>query len=530
MSWMNPTTPDNRPMKKETPATLGPDGIATGLAASFAAHGKKTALRFFRNGNLETELTYANLDADTNRMANFFSAVGVGKGDRVVLFLPKSVGFLVAHLALLRIGAVSVPVNPGFKQTEMAYLIEDTRPLLIVAGVDQARILAAVDPKLNVRILDTEQPYEMIDFLRSCDTIVSPVQICPEDPGTIIYTSGTTGKPKGAVLTQGNLAHDAGTINGIWQIEGADVICHALPLFHVHGLCFAVHTALMAGAEIVMLDRFSPQQVLDTLARKDGGYCCTVFMAVPAMYIKMIETAGEESAKFAHVRLWASGSAPLLSKDFERIRTVFGKAPVEREGMSETGMNFSNPLDGPRKPGSIGLPLPQLKVKIVSPETGETLASGQTGEIRLKGPGITPGYWRNPRATARAFENGWFKTGDLGYVDPDGYYYLTDRIKNIIISGGENISPKEIETVINRMDAVLESVVVGIPDEKWGEKVVAAVKCRPGREIDADEIQRFCRESIHDWKTPREFRFVEEIPKNRMGKVLNDGVRRLFSK
>lgn len=517
-------------MKKETPATMGPDGIATGLAASFAAHGKKTALRFFRNGNLETELTYADLDGDTGRAAGFFSDAGVGKGDRVILFLPKSVGFLVAHLALLRIGAVSVPVNPGFKQTEMAYLIEDTDPLLIVAGVDQARILATVDPKLNVRILDTGQPYEMIDFFRSGDPTDSSVQICPEDPGTIIYTSGTTGKPKGAVLSLGNLAHDAGNINGIWQIGGADVICHALPLFHVHGLCFAVHTALTAGAEIVMLDRFSPGQVLETLSCKDRGYCCTVFMAVPAMYVKMIEAVGEKAAKFAHVRLWASGSAPLLSKDFERIRTVFGKAPVEREGMSETGMNFSNPLGGPRKPGSIGLPLPQLKVRIVSPETGETLASGQTGEILLKGPGITPGYWRNPRETAKAFENGWFKTGDLGYVDHDGYYYLTDRIKNIIISGGENISPKEIETVINRMEAVLESVVVGIPDKKWGEKVVAAVKCRPGRDIDAAEIQRFCRESIHDWKTPRELRFVEEIPKNRMGKVLNDGVRRLFSK
>ena len=295
------------------------------------------------------------------------------------------------------------------------------------------------------------------------------------------------------------------------------------------GLGFAVHTALLVGATIVMLDRFSPEAVLDTLSRKDRDHFCTVFMAVPAMYIKMIEAVNRQPSEFAHVRLWASGSAPLLSKDFEKIQTVFGKAPVEREGMSETGMNFSNPLDGPKKPGSIGLPLPQLEVKIVSPESGEPRPAGQTGEIWLKGPGITPGYWRNPRETAKAFEDGWFKTGDLGYMDQDGYTYLTDRIKNIIISGGENISPKEVETVINRIEAVLESAVVGIPDEKWGEKVVAAIKCQPGTALKAAEIRRHCRKHVHDWKTPREIRFVEEIPKNRMGKVLTDDVRQLFT-
>ena len=508
---------------------MEPDCITQCFAASFSAHGKKTALRFFRDGHLETEMTYADLDGDASRMANFFSSEGIGKGDRVMLYLPKSVGFLVAHLALLRLGAVSVPVNPGFKQAEMAYLVDDARPSLIVAGADQARILDAVDPKLNIRLLDTDRSYEKVDFFRSFSNTRLPADIRPEDPGTIIYTSGTTGQPKGAVLTQKNQAHDAKNIIGIWKITGSDVICHALPLFHVHGLGFAVHTALLAGAQINMLDLFSPEKVLGTLARNDGDHSCTVFMAVPSMYVKMMEAIGKKQPAFGHMRLWASGSAPLLSKDFERIRTVFGKAPVEREGMSETGMNFSNPLDGPRKPGAIGLPLPQLMVKIVSTETGETLPFGQIGEIRLKGPGITPGYWRKPRETEKAFEDGWFKTGDLGYVDKDGYYYLTDRIKNIIISGGENISPKEVETVINRIEAVLESSVVGIPDEKWGEKVVAAVRCRPGAKLDADEIRRHCRACVHKWKTPREIRFVEEIPKNRMGKVLADDVRQLFT-
>lgn len=508
---------------------MGKRCITGCFASSFSGNADKSALRFLRDGRVETKLTYANLDADCNRMAAYFSDTGIGKGDRVILFLPKSVVFLIAHLSLLRIGAVSVPVNPGFRQAEMTYLTEDTRPSLIIAGVAQAEILKAVNPTLNLQVLDTDQPYEKIDFFRSFGDKPSPVDIRPEDPGTIIYTSGTTGQPKGAVLTQGNLVHDAENIINIWQFNGSDRICHALPLFHVHGLGFATHTALMAGAEIIMLDRFLPRQVLDTLALKDADDCCTVFMAVPSMYVKMLGAIGEKPAEFKHIRLWTSGSAPLLAKDFERIKTVFGKAPVEREGMSETGMNFSNPLDGPRKPGSIGLPLPKLAVKIVSPETGDALEPGEIGEIWLKGPGITPGYWEKPQETAKAFEDSWFKTGDLGYVDQDGYYYLTDRIKNIIISGGENISPKEVETVINQIADVLESSVVGIPDEKWGEKVVAAIKCCPGAKLDASEILHHCREHIHAWKTPKDVRFVEEIPKNRMGKVLTNDVRQLFS-
>lgn len=502
--------------------------ITDRLNNSFHTNAEKTAVQFLRDGRLETALTYADLQTRSSHMAGYFQAAGVDTSDRVMLFLPKSVGFLIAHLALLRLGALSVPVNPGFRQEEMAYLIRDSRPSLILAGIDQARMLESMDSKLNIRVIDTGKPFQDIDFLKTFSGTIAPVAVRPEDAGTIIYTSGTTGKPKGAVLTQGNLAHDATNVIDVWEIDRRDRICHALPLFHVHGLCFALHTALLVGATIVMHDRFVPEQVINTLAENTPDLCCTVFMAVPSMYIKMLETVENNPANFEHVRLWTSGSAPLLSKDFERIRTVFGKPPVEREGMSETGMNFSNPLNGRKIPGSIGQPLPHLEVKIVSPKTSQTMAVGEIGEIWLKGPGITPGYWRKPEETKKAFQDGWFKTGDLGYADQDGYYYLTDRIKNIIISGGENISPKEIETVINRIDAVLESAVVGIPDEKWGEKVVVAIRCRAEAGLDTAAIRRHCREYLHDWKTPREFRFVKEIPKNRMGKVLTDEVRQLF--
>jgi malonyl-CoA/methylmalonyl-CoA synthetase len=354
------------------------------------------------------------------------------------------------------------------------------------------------------------------------------VAIGPEDTGLLIYTSGTTGVPKGAILTQNNLLHDARNVITIWEIAESDVLCHALPLFHVHGLCFALHTALIAGSHVLMLDEFSPETVMGVLARRAGTYACTVFMAVPSMYGKMMEYVGGKAMDVDHIRLWTSGSAPLLPRDFERITRIFGKEPVEREGMSETGMNFSNPLRGVRKPGSIGLPLPDVRVRIVNPETLVDVAPGQTGEIWLKGPNVSPGYWRKPEETARAFEKGWLRTGDLGRVNEDGYYYLTDRIKHIIISGGENISPKEVETVINRVEGVLESSVVGIPDAKWGEKVVAAVVRKPGSRVQPREIQAFCKQHLHNWKCPKGIVFLKELPKNRMGKVLKEEVKMCF--
>ena len=242
----------------------------------------------------------------------------------------------------------------------------------------------------------------------------------------------------------------------------------------------------------------------------------------------MMERLEGKRRSFDHLRLLASGSAPLLPKDFERIRTVFGKEPVEREGMSETGMNFSNPFRGVRKPGSIGLPLPNVQVRIVNPETCQDLRAGEVGEIWLKGPNVSPGYWRKPKETKEAFVNGWFRTGDLGKRDEDGYYYLTDRLKHIIISGGENISPKEIESVINRHPDLSASCVVGIPDEKWGEKVVAAVVPKPGATIKPGEIIDYCKSRVSNWKCPKEVLFLDELPRNKMGKILKNEVVKRF--
>ncbi len=454
--------------------------------------------------------------------------MGVEKGDRVILFIPKSLIFVIAHLALQKLGAISVPLNPGFKQSEMQYLLGDAQAKIILLDPQKEPFIRQIAPELTTLVIDSRKPYQDIDIFSTAPEDFSPVEIGPDDPGLIIYTSGTTGKPKGAVLTSRNLVHDARNIINIWEISNTDVLCHALPLFHVHGLCFALHTSLLSGAHMLMLDQFSPARVIKTLRKQDGSHVCTVFMAVPAMYAKLMEYISDRAFDFSHMRLWTSGSAPLRAQDFARIHKLFGKEPLEREGMSETGMNFSNPLRGKKKPGSIGIPLPALEVRIVDPETGIDVQSGQTGEIWLKGPAVSPGYWQKPEETAKTFEQGWFKTGDLGNIDQDGYYYLTDRIKHIIITGGENISPTEIECVINQVPGIAESSVVGITDEKWGEKVVAAVVKNPEADVSADKIQAYCKKHLHNWKCPKEIAFVEELPRNTMGKVLKEDIKKFF--
>jgi malonyl-CoA/methylmalonyl-CoA synthetase len=507
---------------------MGEESLTDCFESAFMKQGRKKAITFLREGKAETEISYQDLQEDSNRVANTFRTMGVEKGNRVILFFPKSLLFVVAHVALQKVGAIAVPLNPGFKKSEMAYFIQDANAKLVISGSDQETMIKDIAPDLTNLVIPAKRPYQEIDFFRSASAESLHVEIAPDDAGLIIYTSGTTGKPKGAVLTHRNLVHDAKNIIHIWKISESDVLCHALPLFHVHGLCFALHTALIAGSHILMLDAFTPENVVNVLARKEKDHACSVFMAVPSMYGKMMDYVDDKKINFDHMRLWTSGSAPLLPKDFERIKQIFGKEPVEREGMSETGMNFSNPVRGIRKPGSIGLPLPDLEVRIVDLDTRQDAATGETGEIWLKGPAVTPGYWQKPEETAKTFEQGWFRTGDLGNVDEEGYYYLTDRIKHIIISGGENISPKEVEAVINRVDGVAESSVVGISDEKWGEKVVAAVVPKPGSPVKGEEVQHFCKQHLHNWKCPKQVVLVPELPKNTMGKVLKEEVKKLF--
>ena len=491
---------------------------------------EKKAILFLKKGKLESEISYSFLQQISNRVANALIEMGLKKGERVILYMPKGMEQVIFHIGVQKAGAISVILNPGFKKEEMTYFLKDTDAKILVVGKKEEALIRTIDEGRLILSVDTERPFDQEKLFPEYSSQISEIESTSQDPALLIYTSGTTGQPKGAILTQGNLVQDAKNIIHIWEIAEMDVLCHALPLFHVHGLCFALHTALIAGAKIVMFDEFSPETVIDILSRQEGELACTMFMAVPTMYLRMIDRMDKKKQNLSHLRLLASGSAPLLPKDFEKIREVFGKEPVEREGMSETGMNFSNPLRGEKKSGSIGLPLPNVEVRIVNPETFQDLDVGEVGEIWLKGPNVTPGYWRKPRETESVFVNGWFRTGDLGKKDKDGYCYITDRLKHIIISGGENISPKEIESVINQHQSILESCVVGISDDKWGEKVVAAVVLKQGRTLTAKEIQDHCKKHLLDWKCPKEIFLLEELPRNRMGKVIKEEVLRLFLK
>lgn len=488
----------------------------------------KKAIHFLRKGKLESQITYSSLQQISNRVANGLIEMGLRKGDRAILFMPKSMEQVVFHLGVQKVGAISVILNPGFKRDEMNYFLEDTDAKILIVGKKEEPLIRSIDEKRRILSIDTETPFNEEKLFPGVSSQIVRADVSLHDPALLIYTSGTTGQPKGAILTQQNLIQDAKNILHIWEITDEDVLCHALPLFHVHGLCFALHTSLMAGAKMVMCDEFSPEILIDILSRPEGELACTIFMAVPTMYLRVIDRMEGEKRDFSHLRLLASGSAPLLPKDFEKIKKVFGREPVEREGMSETGMNFSNPLRGLKKPGSIGLPLPEVEVRIVNPETLQDLEVGEVGEIWLKGPHVTPGYWKKPGETEAVFVKGWFRTGDLGKKDEEGYYYITDRLKHIIISGGENISPKELESVINQHQTVAESCIVGIPDDKWGEKVVAAVVLKPGITLTPKEIQDHCKQHLLDWKCPKEVFLLGELPRNKMGKVMKEEVVKLF--
>ena len=491
--------------------------------------GSKVAIIFLKRGEIISRASFSELNEESNRMANTFLDIGIKKGDRVILYMPKCLEYVVAHLAIQKIGAITVPLNPGFKKKEMEYFLTDSRANLAIVGKSEETLMRELKYKLELITVDTSLPYYNWKKVFSRASTIMPIaKIGPNDPAMIIYTSGTTGQPKGAVLTHGNLAHDALNIIKIWEITDTDVLCHTLPLFHIHGLCFAMHTSLIAGAKMVMLEEFRADRVINVLSQMEGELACNVFMAVPTMYTNMINSLKRKTIDFSHIRLLTSGSAPLLPRDFYKVKEVFGQEPVEREGMTETGMNFSNPLHGHRKPGSIGLPLPGLKVKVMHPQNLKDVSPGDTGEIWLKGPGITPGYWQKKEETKNTFFKGWFRTGDIGKKDEDGYYYITDRLKHIIISGGENVSPNEIESIINQHESVIESSVVGLPDEKWGEKIVAAVALKTDTSTTAQEIRLYCKRHLLDWKCPKEIIFLNELPRNKMGKVLKEEVKKLF--
>jgi len=469
------------------------------------------------------QVTYAELDAITRRCAAYLADLGVQPGDKVALQLPKSLEFIVLHLAALRIGVVTVPLNIAYPPAELIYFLDDSEARLFFADESKREDIQKIIPRLpaleGCTFLNPRAPHKfeaLIDKTTLSDH--SAVQFSYDNDTTalMIYTSGTTGRPKGAQLTISNLTSNLYALHTAWGWQPDDLLLHALPLFHLHGLLVAFHGALYAGASMVALRNFDARRVLRVLVERN----CTVFMGVPTIYQRILALPDAVSYDLSSMRLLTSGSDRLPDETFLGFQETFGHTLLERYGMTETGMNISNPLEGERRMGSVGLPLPGVEVRVVDPETDETLPDGKVGAIQIRGPNVFAGYWRQPEKTAESFSpDGWLRTGDLGLREPDGYFTLKGRAKDLIITGGLNVYPAEVERVLSENESVKTSAVIGLPDTEWGERIVAAVVIHAGASASSEELIAFCRRRLAVYKCPKDVIFLESLPRNAMGKV-----------
>ena len=463
-------------------------------------------------------LAWGEVDATTARLANLMTgAMALQPGDRVAVRVEKSPASLLLYLACLRAGLVYLPMNTAYSRDEVDYLVGNAEPGLVVcdpAAQDEVRAVAEAHGGAHVLTLDTRGGGGLMDAAAGSPPAFATVGRDRGDPAAMLYTSGTTGRPKGAVLSHGNLIANAEDLIATWRFTANDVLLHALPLFHAHGLFVACHCALLSGARLLWHARFDAARVIDDLSR------ATVFMGVPTFYTRLLAEPGFDRDLCAGMRVFISGSAPLLAETWHGFEARTGHQIVERYGMTETGMNTSNPMDGPRKPGAVGLPLPQTDVRIVG-EDGAELGSDTVGGVQVRGANVFAGYWRMPDKTAEDFTaDGWFKTGDVGLLDGDGHLHLVGRAKDLIITGGYNVYPKEVESVIDRLDGVVESAVVGVPHPDFGEAVTAVVVRAHGTEApDAGTVIDAVKGAIANYKVPKQVHFVQELPRNAMGKV-----------
>lgn len=447
----------------------------------------------------------AALDARSREVAARFLAAGAVPGDRVMMSAATSVDLVVAHVAALRLGLVVVPVNGAYREREVGHIARDSRPrVAVVDGPERGEwVRAAVGPELIVTSPAVELP-------AGDPGAVTLDASAPGDLALLVYTSGTTGAPKGAMLTHGNLLASSEAVRIAWRWTADDRLLLALPLFHVHGLGVGLHGALLSGGAAILVPHFSPEAVLDAAARHDAS----LFFGVPTMYARLADSP--RVGELARLRLCVSGSAPLAPEIHERITAGAGVHVLERYGMTETVMNVSNPYDGERRPGTVGFPLPGVEVRLAEE------AGADRGEILLRGPNVFPGYWQREDATREAFDaDGWFRTGDVGTFDPDGYLRIVGRAKELIITGGYNVYPREVEDVLLEHPALAEVAVVGEPSVEWGETVVAVVvPADPAAGVDSEELLAFTRARLAHFKCPRRVHVVDALPRNALGKLL----------
>ena len=462
-------------------------------------------------------LTYGELFARSGRAANALIALGVEPGDRVAAQIDKSPDMIVLLLACHRAGAVLLPLNPAYTLAELEYFLDDAKPALVLCRPASLEAVAALAQKLGLPAVESLGANRDGGFAERIDAEPSEYATVPragDDLAAILYTSGTTGRSKGAMLTHDNLASNALALVDVWRFTSADVLIHALPVFHTHGLFVATNVALMSGATMIFQPRFDAEAIVAALPR------ATSLMGVPTFYVRLVEHEGVTRESTAHMRLFVSGSAPLLAETHAAWRAKTGHAILERYGMTETNMIASNPYDGERRAGTVGFALPGVSLRIADPETGRELPRGEIGGIEVKGPNVFKGYWLMPEKTAQEFRpDGFFITGDLARLDERGYVNIVGRAKDLIISGGFNVYPIEIEAEIDALEGVSESAVVGLPHPDFGEGVTAVVVSAPGAILSEAGVIAALEERLAKYKLPKSVFFREALPRNAMGKV-----------
>jgi malonyl-CoA/methylmalonyl-CoA synthetase len=469
--------------------------------------------------------TYGDMLQWSGRIAGAIDTLGIRPGDRVAVQVEKSPEALMLYLACIRCGAVYLPLNAAYTLTELDYFISDAEPRLVVVtpttkdGIKTiaskyGALVETLDDKGGGSLLELakEEAPDFVDATRSGD-----------DLAAILYTSGTTGRSKGAMLTHDNLLSNALTLREHWQFSANDRLIHALPIFHTHGLFVATNVILTSGASMFLLPKFDPAEILSLMPR------ATTMMGVPTFYIRLLQNDGLTREAVKHMRLFISGSAPLLADTHRAFHERTGHAILERYGMTETNMNTSNPYGGDRIAGTVGFPLPGVSVRVTHPETGVILPSDETGMIEVKGPNVFKGYWRMPEKTRMEFrDDGFFITGDLGKIDPRGYVHIVGRGKDLVISGGYNIYPKEVETEIDQLPGIVESAVIGVAHPDFGEGVTAIVVRQPGSDVSEQSIVDALQNRLARYKQPKQIIFVDDLPRNTMGKVQKNVLRERY--
>ncbi len=473
--------------------------------------------RRHQHGGLEfqgKEYTFGEVEERSNRLAHRLLEDGLRPGDRVAVYLKNCVELIEIYLAAVKTGMIFTPINILYREREITHILHDAEPKVIFSRRESDEIVKPAVDGSAIR----QWRVEDLEELTAGRSNESPrMDLHDNTVASLVYTSGTTGQPKGAMLTHGNFAANAQSLAECWRMTPEDRLLLPLPLFHVHGLGNGLHTWLALGYRMRLLERFRKETIVDDLL----DFRPTVFFGVPTMYEHLLRTPPAAAKEIGQgIRLFVSGSAPLPAATLEKFRSLFGHVILERYGMTETLMNTSNPYEGERRPGSVGLPMPQVSIRLRDPESGGDVADGATGEVLIQGPNVFAGYWRDPAATKEAFtEDGYFRSGDLGLRMSDGYYTLQGRCKELIISGGFNIYPREVEEFLQQQPGVASAAVAGAPDHVKGEIPVAFIVGDASASPDPAALEAACRKSLASFKVPKRFVFVDELPRNALGKV-----------